>query len=177
MQSTHPFKVFKYCPRCGKSGLITEGARSFRCTGCGFNFYINSAAAVAALISNEEGELLLTVRGIEPGYGMLDLPGGFIDPGETAENAVRRELHEELGLKVKSLEYICSAPNEYIYNGLSVFTLDMAFGVIPDTIDGLRPMDDITGFKFYTEEEIDFGRIHSPSMSYFIKQFFGKLNS
>jgi NAD+ diphosphatase len=174
MQPTHPFKIFRYCPKCGKSGLIIDSARSLRCTGCGFNFFINSAAAVAALIANNKGELLLTFRGIEPGYGMLDLPGGFIDPGETAENAVRRELQEELELNVRSLKYICSAPNEYIYNGLSVFTVDMAFEVIPETIDGITPMDDISGFKFYAEEDIDYGKIHSSSMSYFIKQFFSK---
>ncbi|NLB93738.1 MAG: NUDIX domain-containing protein, partial [Bacteroidales bacterium] len=104
---------------------------------------------MAALIEDEQGKLLLTTRGIEPDYGKLDLPGGFADPGETAEEAVERELREELGMKVKSLEYFASAPNEYIYSEYSVFTLDFAFRVIPESFTDLKAMDDILGFRFY----------------------------
>jgi len=174
MQPTHPSRVFKYFPKCGANEFRISGGRYFRCLKCGFVFFINSAAAVAALIPGHNGKLLLTVRGIEPGYGMLDLPGGFVDPGETAEDAVKRELHEELGLKVRSMEYICSAPNEYIYKGLSVYTLDMAFRVIPEDINNLKPMDDIIGYGFYSSEEIDYNRINAPSMLYFIKNYFRK---
>ena len=71
-----------------------------------FHFFINSSAAVAALIVDENRRLMLVTRGIEPNYGKLDLPGGFIDPGESAEHAVERELFEELGLKVKKMEYM-----------------------------------------------------------------------
>jgi mutator protein MutT len=135
---------------------------------------VNSAAAVAALVVNPEGKLLLTTRAVEPDYGKLDLPGGFIDPGETAEEAVKRELWEELGMKVNSMEYITSAPNEYIFSGISVFTLDMAFRVIPETISGLKAQDDIQDFRFYAEKEIDFSQIPAPSINYFVQQFFRK---
>ena len=172
MKSTHPLKVLRFCPRCGAAGFSKDGERSLLCPECGFNLFVNSVAAVAALITNDEGKLLLTVRGVEPGYGMLDLPGGFIDPGETAENAIRRELYEELGLRIKSLEYAGSAPNEYIYKGLSVFTLDMAFRVTHWETERLKPMDDIIGFKFYSEEDIDYDKINAPSMKFFVKQFF-----
>ena len=133
---------------------------------------MNSSAAVAALVVILRGKLMLVTRGIEPHYGKFDLPGGFVDPGETAENAVKRELSEELGLKVKSLEYIGSAPNEYIFSGFSVFTLDMAFKVIPETVEGLKPMDDILGYKFYAEHEIDYEHIPAASIKLFVKQFF-----
>lgn len=174
MQYTNPLKVLKYCPRCGSSGFRKAGERSLKCNQCGFHFFVNSAAAVAALISNEEDKLLLTTRGVEPDYGKLDLPGGFIDPGETAENAVKRELREELGLKVKSLKYLGSAPNEYVFSGYSVFTIDMAFRIVPETVEGLKPMDDILGFDFYAENEVDFGQIPAPSIHFFVKQFFRK---
>lgn len=172
MQVTHPLKVLKFCPKCGSPAFIASGERSLKCMDCGFHLFINSAAAVAALVANEDGKLLLTTRGVEPGYGRLDLPGGFIDPGESAEEAVKRELTEELGMKVKSLEYICSAPNEYVFSAFSVFTLDMAFRVIPETSSGLKAMDDILDFKFYAEKEIDYNQIPAPSIQQFVKDFF-----
>ena len=149
-----------------------SGERSLKCELCGFHFFINSAAAVAALVSDGNGKLMLVTRGVEPNYGKLDLPGGFVDPGETAENAVQRELFEELGMKIKSFSYISSVPNEYIFSEYSVFTLDLAFQVIPESIDGLKPMDDILDYKFYTEEEINYDDIPAPSIKQFVKDFF-----
>jgi mutator protein MutT len=174
MQATHPLKVLKFCPKCGSPELNSHADLSLKCGQCKFHFYVNSAAAVAALVVNPEGKLLLTTRAVEPDYGKLDLPGGFIDPGETAEEAVKRELWEELGMKVNSMEYITSAPNEYIFSGISVFTLDMAFRVIPETISGLKAQDDIQDFRFYAEKEIDFSQIPAPSINYFVQQFFRK---
>lgn len=112
MHETHPLKVLKFCPKCGSSQFEVSGDRSLQCKSCGFHLFINSSAAVAALVTDGKGKLMLVTRGVEPDYGKLDLPGGFIDPGETAEEAVKRELLEELGLKIKSLKYIGSAPNE-----------------------------------------------------------------
>ena len=136
--------------------------------------YINSSAAVAALVTDKSGKLMLVTRGIEPDYGKLDLPGGFIDPGENAEDAVRRELFEELGMKIKSMKYINSAPNEYIFSGFSVFTLDLVFEVVPESLTGLKPMDDILDYKFYTREEIDYNDIPGSSIRKFVQDFFEK---
>ena len=172
MEKTHPFNVIKYCPKCGSDQFLKNGERSFRCENCSFHFFINSAAAVAALVANEKNELMLVTRGVEPDYGKLDLPGGFIDPGESAENAVRRELWEELGLKIKQLTYMESAPNEYVFSEYSVFTLDMAFKVIPESISNLNPMDDILDYKFYSEDDIDYNLIPAPSIKKFVKDFF-----
>jgi NADH pyrophosphatase NudC (nudix superfamily) len=174
MQITHPLNVLKFCPKCGSPEFHQSGDRSLKCDRCSFHFFINSAAAVAALVSDEDGKLLLTTRAVDPDSGMLDLPGGFIDPGESAENALKRELEEELSMKVKSLEYIGSAPNEYIFSGYSVFTLDMAFRVIPESVTGLVAMDDILDYRFYAEDEIDYTQIPAPSIKSFVKQYFLK---
>jgi len=172
MQKTNPLEVLKFCPKCSSAKFRKSGERSLKCEACGFHFFINSAAAVAALVGDEKGKLMLVTRGIEPNYGKLDLPGGFVDPGETAENAVQRELFEELGMKIKSLDYVSSAANEYIFSEYSVFTTDLAFKVIPVTVSGLKPMDDILDFKFYTEEEINYAEIPAPSIKKFVKDFF-----
>ena len=172
MQETHPLKVLKYCPKCGSSGFEISGNRSLKCKSCGFHLYINSSAAVAALITDENGKLMLATRGVEPDYGKLDLPGGFIDPGESAENAIKRELYEELGMKIKSLKYINSAPNKYIFSEYTVYTIDLVYEVIPENITGLKPMDDILNYRFYAEDEIDYEDIPASSIRKFVQDFF-----
>lgn len=172
MQDTHPLKVMRYCPKCGSAKFKVAGERSLKCENCGFHYFANSSTAVAGLVVNDMGKLMLTTRGIEPDYGKLDLPGGFVEPGESLENALKRELFEELGLKVKSLEYLGSAPNEYIFSEFSVFTTDMIFKVIPETIEGLHANDDIIDFKFYREEEINYNDIPASSIKHFVQQYF-----
>lgn len=174
MQKTHPFNVLKFCPRCGSSEFVISGERSLKCHSCGFHLYVNASAAVAALVTDGNGKLMLVTRGVEPNYGKLDLPGGFIDHGESVEDGVKRELFEELGMKVKSMKYINSAPNEYIFSGFSVFTIDLAFEVLPDSIDNLKPMDDILDYKFYAEGEFNYDDIPAPSIKQFVINFFKK---
>lgn len=177
MSKTHPLEVLKYCPKCGSAEFAISGERSLKCISCGFQYFINSSAAVAALVNDERNRLMLVTRGVEPNYGKLDLPGGFIDPLETAENAVSRELFEELGLKVKSMNYLSSAPNEYVFSEFTVFTLDMAFEVKAESLANLNPMDDILRYRFYTEEEVNYDDIPAPSIKQFVKEYFSKTKS
>lgn len=177
MQDTHPLAVIKFCPKCGSTEYKVSGERSLKCQSCGFHLFFNSSAAVAALVTDNNGKLMLVTRGVEPNYGKLDLPGGFVDPGETAENAVKRELFEELGMKIKNMKYIISAPNEYVFSGFSVFTLDLAFHVIPESFSGLKPMDDILEYRFYSEGEINYDDIPAPSIKQFVKNYFGNGNN
>ena len=174
MKETHPLKVLKFCPKCGSPEFKVSGERSLKCGSCGFHFFINASAAVAALVTDGAGKLMLEPRGIEPDYGKLDLPGGFVDPGETVENAVHRELEEELGLKIKSMRYLGSAPNEYVFSGFTVFTIDFAFEVIAESLENLKPMDDILDYRFYAENEFDYDDIPAPSMKQFVKEFFAR---
>lgn len=145
-----------------------------KCESCGFHYYINASAAVAALVTDGNGKLMLVTRGIEPGYGKLDLPGGFVDHFESVEDALKRELFEELGMKTKSLKYLSSYPNDYVFSGFSVFTIDMAFEVVPESIENLKPMDDILGYGFYSESEFDYDNIPAPSIKQFVKDYFNK---
>lgn len=174
MKQTHPLKILRFCPKCGSPRFEIAGERLLNCRSCGFHFYINASAAVSALVADGKGKLMMVTRGVEPDYGKLDLPGGFVDHFESAEDALKRELSEELGMKVKSMKYLSSAPNEYIFSGLSVFTIDLAFEVIPESTENLRPMDDILGYRFYAENEFDFDEIPAPSTKQFVKKFFQK---
>ncbi len=174
MQKTHPLKVLKFCPKCGSPDFKIDGERSLKCSSCGFHFFVNASAAVAALVTDGNGKLMLVTRGVEPGYGKLDLPGGFVDHHESVEDAVKRELVEELGMKVKLMKYINSAPNEYIFSGFSVFTIDLAFEVIPESVNNLKPMDDILEYRFYAEGEFNYDDIPAPSIKQFVISFFKK---
>jgi NAD+ diphosphatase len=166
----HPVKVFRFCPRCGSAAFKATGERSLACPDCGLQYYINSAAAVACLIFNDKGQLLLTRRAVEPDIGKLDLPGGFIDPLESAEEAVRRELREELGLEVKSLRYLTSRANEYHFSGITVFTTDLAFRVEAISLENMSANDDISSFEWVTPSEVDPEEIPARSIRYFVKE-------
>jgi len=168
--STHPVNVLKFCPRCGSAHFPATEGRSFKCSDCSFNFYANSSAAVAVLLFNEKGELLFTRRAIEPHLGKLDLPGGFIEPMETAEQAAVREIQEELGIEIHSLRYFCSYPNEYIFSGFSVYTLDLAFLAKTESLNKMTAMDDISSFEFYNPHEIDLEELPSVSMKNIIQK-------
>ena len=172
---SHPLKVLKYCPKCGSEKFKPSGERSLKCGACGFHFFINASAAVAALVTDDEGKLMLVTRAVEPDYGKLDLPGGFVDPMETVEDAVIRELYEELGLKVTQLEYLFSLPNEYEFSGYKVFTLDFAFKVQVESIENMKAMDDILAYRFYFEEELDYNDIPATSINSFVRRYFERL--
>lgn len=167
---THPTNVFKFCPRCGSSDFPATGNRSFKCVRCGFQFFANSSAAVAVLLFNENGELLVTRRAIEPHLGKLDLPGGFIDPMESGEEAAIREVQEELGITIHSLQYFGSFPNEYIFSGLSVFTMDMVFRARSEKLHEMSAMDDVASFEFLRPEQISPEEMPSISMFNIIKE-------
>ena len=174
-QETHPANVIKYCMRCGNNQFVTsDNGRSFKCEGCHFHFYVNSSAAVAGLIFNPEGKLLLTRRAIEPGFGMLDLPGGFVEPRESAEEAIEREIEEELGVKVTKALYMVSFPNEYIFSDYSVFTMDMAFICEVDNLLKIIPADDVSEVDFLFPKEIRLQDFLSDSMRNIVTYFISK---
>jgi len=154
--------VLKYCPRCSGPAVL-EDFRKIVCGGCGFGIYLNTAVAVAALIFDGEGRLMVVRRNHEPRAGMLDLPGGFVDFGETAEEALAREVREELGMAVSHVEYYRSIPNTYLYGDVLYHTLDVFFKCRFDegTDNKIRSNDEIKEIvykypKDLVEEEIAF---------------------
>ncbi len=171
---TKPEDVLKYCPRCGASNFSFEGIHSFLCQVCSFHYFVNSAAAVAALIENEKGQLLLSVRAFEPHKGMLDLPGGFVDINESAEKAVIREIKEELNLDVTEVKFLASFPNEYVFSGYSVYTCDLAFRCKVSSWEHLQVQDDVTGVKFVSPESMDWEKIGAESIKKIIRTHWNK---
>lgn len=148
-----PLSSFNFCPKCGSISLKYSD-KSIWCRSCDFVMYFNSSTAVAGLIIKEE-EILFTVRKHDPEAGKLDLPGGFVDPGETAEKAIVREIKEELNTDVSRTEYITSLSNNYEYKGVDYNTLDMFFYCDIKKYDDLIPNDDVFDFEFRSIKKLD----------------------
>lgn len=138
----HPLDKFDYCPKCGSKHFYVNDEKSKKCDNCGFVYYMNPSGATAAFILNDKGELLVERRAKEPAKGTLDLPGGFADCGETAEEGIAREVKEETGLTVKDVKYMFSLPNIYRYSELDINTLDLFFSCTVDVEKEPEASDD-----------------------------------
>lgn len=93
-------------------------------------------------------------RAKDPAKGTLDLPGGFVDLHESAEEAVVREIREETGLDLHDPVYLFSLPNIYTYSGFEVHTTDLFFQLILSSDTELKADDDVEQLFFLPPEEI-----------------------
>jgi NAD+ diphosphatase len=171
LSATHPSTVFSFCPQCGFKGFNYDSVKAFQCTQCGFKFYINAATAIAAILVDPLGNIVLTKRKNEPRAGMFDLPGGFVDKMERVENALKREIREELGIEITEMQYLTSYANEYIYRGISYFTCDLAFVCPISDLSNLTPSDDVSEAIVIKPREIDFSTISFPSIVNILKTY------
>lgn len=167
----------KFCPGCGSIKITWKSAKCFVCMDCGFQLYLNVAAAVAVIIECQ-GRILFGVRKNEPAKGMLDLPGGFVDPGEPADAAALRELYEETGLRLTTVGYFCSLPNIYPYRGVVYDTLDLIFSAKLDSMPDLKAADDLAELVWLDIERIELDRIGFVSLREAVRRYAGvRLNS
>ncbi len=151
----HPLRKFVFCPKCGSRNFIINNEKSKHCTDCNFTYYFNSAAAIVAVIENDKGEILVATRAKEPAKGTFDLPGGFIDIHETAEEALCREVLEETGLVVDSAKYLFSVPNIYEYSDFEVHTVDLFFQCKVKDFSNIVAQDDVSELQFIAREKFD----------------------
>jgi 8-oxo-dGTP diphosphatase len=106
---------YSFCPYDGAGLALVpqpEGAPQPTCPRCGFVNYANPKPGVAALVERD-GRLLLALRAVAPAKGRWDLPGGFLQAGETAEACLHREIREETGLEVRVVRYLGSFADQY----------------------------------------------------------------
>jgi mutator protein MutT len=167
----HPLKAFEFCPRCGSKQFNINDERSRHCTNCNLTYYANASASTAAIITNSKGEVLLTTRAFNPAKGMLDLPGGFVDMNETAEEAIIRELKEELNINIQNPKYLFSLPNEYEFSGITVHTLDIFFKIEIDDNTIIKTDDDVASAQFYDLNKVNIENIGLQSIKTAIEKF------
>ncbi|MDR3365584.1 MAG: NUDIX domain-containing protein [Prevotellaceae bacterium] len=169
----YPSSVFKFCPFCGAKEFVWDGAKSHTCGACRHRLYVNEAAATVALIVNAQGELLFVRRRSDPAKGTLDLPGGFVDVGETAEHAVVREVKEELNLEVSGLQFFGSFPNRYLFGGVVYFTLDLVFVCTVHDFSPLCAADDVDACMFIAPQKVSVEQIGLESIREVVKRYAG----
>ncbi len=97
-----------FCARCGQPSQIIMAGWQRRCDGCGGHHFPRTDPVVIMLVTRGNSVLI----GRSPAWpeGMHSLLAGFIDPGETIEAAVRREVFEETGVTVGRVDYLASQP-------------------------------------------------------------------
>lgn len=144
---------WNYCPRCSKEGIEWVKDKNWSCPHCGFRLYFNVATSTAAFLLYQ-GKLLTVRRNREPGLGFLDLPGGFVDPGESAEDALKREIREELHISAGPLQYLFSLPNHYPYKDVNYRTCDLFFSASIDEIPQSFQKDEISEILLIQPDEL-----------------------
>jgi ADP-ribose pyrophosphatase YjhB (NUDIX family) len=122
-----PSQAFRFCPRCGRGPAERPEVHVLSCPACGLHFHFNPAVAAGILVEDGLGRVLFVRRAKEPARGLLAFPGGFVDFGEAAEGAARREAREETGLEVRDLVFLGSWPNLYEWKGLLYPVADLYF--------------------------------------------------
>jgi len=116
-----PPKPYRFCPECSSSlveGLV-DGRVRRHCTVCGFVRYENPLPVVVA-VAVKDGRFLLIKRGIPPKKGLWGCPSGFVESGETPEEACLRELREEAGVTgaIQRLVRVARLQDEELYGDM-----------------------------------------------------------
>jgi len=125
---------------------------------------------VAGIIETPHG-IILTKRNFNPKKGLLDLPGGFTDYNESMENALMRELMEELNIRVKIMVYLGSFPNVYLYKTVTYFTIDTVFICKASSLASLQMSAEIADVIFVMPPAINFDRIGFASTKQALRKY------
>ncbi len=121
----------QYCGRCGTPTVIKVGERARLCPSCDQTHYPRMAPAVMALVRRDDELLLARSPHFAP--GMYSALAGFVEPGESLEHCLHREVKEEVGIAVTHLRYFASQSWPFPHSLMIAFNCDYAGGEIhPD---------------------------------------------
>lgn len=160
----HVPEFFHHCPRCGARQAAPPAGSVFDCAMCGFRLFFNAACAVVAFIRDDAGRWLFIRRAKDPARGKLAPPGGFIDIGERAEDALRREIREEVGLELADVGFLTSEVNSYLYRDVTYPVLDLCFTARAVDPHRAAALDDVEAFAWLMPAEVAEDELAFPSM-------------
>ena len=126
-------RTHRFCGRCAAPTEPAAGERARRCSACGLLAFPRLAPAMIVLVTRDGGREALLARGTRFPIPMWSCLAGFVEPGETLEEAVHREVREEVGLEVDDVRYWGSQPWPFPHSLMLGFTASWAGGAIePD---------------------------------------------
>lgn len=138
-------KNHQYCGRCAQPTTHQSPGFERRCQPCGLTFYPRISPSIIVLIQKDDEILMARSAHFMPGiYGFI---AGFVEPGESIEDTVHREVMEEVGLKVKNLRYFGSQAWPFPDSLMLAFFADYDSGTL--TID-TRELED-AGWYHYSQ--------------------------
>lgn len=108
IQLIHYDQTTRFCGRCGMATISSQTERAKICPSCNHVMYPRLSPAIIVLIQNKNS--ILMVRGRDGPSGRYGLIAGFVEPCETVEQAVHREVREEVGISIKNIRYCASEP-------------------------------------------------------------------
>ena len=130
-------RTHRFCGRCGTATEPAPGERARRCPACGLLAFPRLAPAVITLITR--GPEALLARGRLFPVPMYSCIAGFVEPGETLEEAVHREVREEVGVELAEVRYTASQPWPFPHSLMTGFEAEWGAGEIE--IDGNEIVD------------------------------------
>ncbi|VGO12751.1 NADH pyrophosphatase [Pontiella desulfatans] len=126
----------RFCSKCGATTTPSESERAMVCKACGFMAFPRISPSM--IVAVRKGQELLMARGPHFPAGLYSVVAGFLEPGETLEQCVAREVREETGIEIKNIHYAASQPWPFPHSIMIGFTADYAGGEIkidPDEIE------------------------------------------
>ena len=105
-------RTHRFCARCGRPTYIASAGHVRRCPACGAEHHPRTDPAVIMLVRDDRDRCLLGNHALWP-RGRFSTLAGFVEPGESLEQAVRREVAEEAGVRVGEVRYIGSQPHPF----------------------------------------------------------------
>jgi NAD+ diphosphatase len=142
----------KFCSHCGESTIEHKTEFAMICPSCGYHQYPRVQPCIITVITRGEDEILLA-KNAHNKSNMYGLIAGFVEVGETLEEAVRRETKEEIGLNVKNIQYLASQPWPFPSNLMIAFKAEYESGDIELQEEEIS---DAQFFKFNALPEIPF---------------------
>jgi ADP-ribose pyrophosphatase YjhB (NUDIX family) len=133
--------------------------------------FFNIASAVSGLILRQDGRALFIKRAKDPAKGQLGMTGGFVDVGESAEEALRREVREEVGLEVVRTVYLASHANDYLFAGITYHTLDICYVTTVRDSETATPLDSVESIVWIDPMTVDLDAIAFESMRQALRLF------